>query len=97
MTRHDVPELTQPRSKPGKKSLCKRITVEIREDCVLLVVSKAGLHVVASMESCRNTYLMGVGLCVQHCPKTEAHDNLKKEKKQAMAVDRMDELVFTRD
>ena len=64
---------------------------------MLLVVSKAGLPVVASMEICRSTYLMSVGLCVQHCPKTEAHDNLKKEKKQTVAVDRMDELLFTRD
>lgn len=30
------------------------------------------------------TYLMSVSLCVQHCPKTEAHDNLKKNKKQRL-------------
>lgn len=48
-------------------------------------------------KSCRNTYLMSVSLCVQHCPKTEAHDNLKKEKKQTITVERMDELVFTSD
>ena len=40
---------------------------------------------------------MSVSLCVQHCPKTETHDNLKKEKKQTITVERMDELVFTSD
>ena len=49
------------------------------------------------MERCRNMYLMSVSLRVQHCPKTEAHDNLKREKKQAMAVDWMDDLVFASD
>ena len=60
-------------------------------------LQKAGLPVVASMESYRNMYLMSVSLCVQHCPKTEAHDNLKKGKKQAMNVEKMEELVFTSD
>ena len=134
-TLHDVPELTQLRSKPWNKiSAHERENYywkkrgQILFDILLAnLEGNAGISNIVNItmqgwndqlyacywwyqriprhpklgylwrqawKSCRNTYLMSVSLCVQHCPKTEAHDNLKKEK-QWLHINKTDKLVFT--